>query len=166
MIISFTHKLVLEAAYWPGLCWKFQKGSLETFLGTPCSTTVSLLPVCQMFMSSVWMCHVAIFLCKAMWSTAHGYYSTGAGHSIALEQFSPSSCIQELVRKETYLLTKTCYAKHIYAALMLYTERKGKKIWTVDFSIIYLSTGCTVVLEHYCSCDGLLQWNLSWREPV
>jgi len=28
-----------------------------------------------------------------------------------------------LMRKETYLLTKTCYTKHIYAALMLYTGR-------------------------------------------
>jgi len=114
MITSFTHKLVLAAAHWPGLCWQFQKGFpefLETFLGTPCSTninTVCLLPVWQMFMSSVWMCHVAvfcIFLSKAIWSTAHGYYSTGGGHSVALKQFSPSSCIQELMRKD---LTKTC----------------------------------------------------------
>jgi len=29
--------------------------------------------------------------------------------------------------KETKLLTKTCYTKHIYAALMLYTERRGIK---------------------------------------
>jgi len=56
MIISFTHKLVLAAAHWPGLCRQFQKGfpkPLETFLGTPCSTNISLLPVCQMFTSSV-----------------------------------------------------------------------------------------------------------------
>jgi len=59
MIISFTHKLVVAAAHWPGLCWKFQKWfpePLETFLGTPCNAninTVSLPPVCQMFMSSV-----------------------------------------------------------------------------------------------------------------
>jgi len=121
-----------------------------------------------MFMSIVWMCHVAvfcIFLYKAMWSTAHRYNSSGAGHSVALKQFSPSSCIQELMRKETYLLTKNCYTKHIYTALMLYTERRGIKKY--ERSMIYLSTGCTsVVLEHYCSCDGLLQWNLSWREPV
>jgi len=42
-------------------------------------------------MSSVWMCHVVffcIFLCKAMWSTAHGYYFTGAGHSVPLKQFT------------------------------------------------------------------------------
>jgi len=135
MIISFTHKLVVATAYWPGLCWQFQKGfpePLETFLGTLCSSninTVSLLPVCQMFMSSVWMCHVvvfcSIFLCKARWSTAHRYYSAGAGHFVALKQFSQSSCIQELMRKETYLLTKTCYTKHNYTALMLYTERRG-----------------------------------------
>jgi len=95
--------------------------------------TVSLLPVCQMFMSSVWMYHIAIFctfLCKAMWSTAHRYYSAGAGNSVALKQFSPSSCI---LRKETYLLTKTCYTKHIYAAFMLYTERRGIKIMNGKF---------------------------------
>jgi len=34
--------------------------------------------------------------------------------------------------------------------------------------MICLSTGCTVVLEHYFSSDGLLQWNLSCieRPPV
>jgi len=31
------------------------------------------------------------------------------------------------MRKETYLLTKLCYAKHIYTALMLYIERRGIK---------------------------------------
>jgi len=139
MIISFTHKLVVAAAHWPGLWWQFQKvfpEPLEIFLGTPCSTNinvVSLLPLCQMFMSSVWMCHVAgffcIFLCKVMRSTAHRYYSAGAGHSVELKQFSPSSCIQELIKKETYLLTKTCYIKHIYATLMLHTERRGLKIY-------------------------------------
>jgi len=36
-----------------------------------------------------------------------------------------------------------------------------KKIQMVNFSMICLSSGCMVVLEHYCSCDGLLQWNLS-----
>jgi len=71
------------------------------------------------------MCHVAIFLCKAMRFTAHGYYSTNFGHSIALKQFSPSSCIQELMTKETYLSTKNiCYTKHIYTALMLHTGIK------------------------------------------
>jgi len=29
MIISFTHKLVLVAAHWPGFCWQFQKGFPE-----------------------------------------------------------------------------------------------------------------------------------------
>jgi len=88
----------------------------------------SLLPVCQMFMSIVWMCHVAvfcIFLCKAMWCTAHGYYSASAGHSVALKQFSPSSCIQELMRKDLFINKNT---KHIYAALMLYTERSIKNM--------------------------------------
>jgi len=111
------------------------------------------------------MCHVAIFcifLCKAMLSTAHRYYSACAGHSVALKQFSPSSCIQELMRKETYLLTKTCYERHIYTALMLYTERRGiKKNMNGKFLHDILFNWCTVVLEHYCSCDGLLQWNLS-----
>jgi len=94
-----THKLVVVAAHWPGLCWQFQEfpEPLETFLCTPCSTNinaVNLLPECQMFMSSEWMCHVAVFcilLCKVMWSTAHRYYSAGASHSVALKQFSPSS---------------------------------------------------------------------------
>jgi len=63
-----------------------------------------------------------------MWSTAHGYYSTGAGHSVALKQFSPSSCIQELLRKETYLLTKNiCYTKHIYTALMYVQKEEVQK---------------------------------------
>jgi len=132
MIISFTHKLVVAAVHWPGLCWKYQKGfpePLETFLGTPCSTNITLLPVYQMFMSSVWMCRVAvfcIFLWKAMWSTAHGYYSAGAGHSVALKQFGPSSCIQELMRKEIYLLTKTYVIQNIlfYATLMLHVGMK------------------------------------------
>jgi len=50
--IIIAHKLVLAAAHCPGLCWKFQKGfpePLETFLDTPCSTNISLLPVCQVF---------------------------------------------------------------------------------------------------------------------
>jgi len=172
MIILFTHKLVVAAAHWPD---NFKNGFLnpcKTFLGTPCSTkinTVTLLPIYQMFINSMWMCRVAvfcIFLCKVMWFTAHGYYSAGAGHSVALKQFSPYSCIQGLMRKKPYLLTKTCYTKHIYTTLMLHTERKGLNIWTANFSMICLSTGCMMVLEHYCSCDGLLQWNLSWREPL
>jgi len=123
IIISFTHKLVVAAAHWPGLCWQFQKEfpePLETFLGTPCSTNinkVSLLPVSQMFMSSAWMLFICTFLCKAMWSTAHGYYSAGAGHSVALKQFSPSSCIQKLMRKETYLLTKAYVIQNIFIQL-------------------------------------------------
>jgi len=120
--------------------------------------------ICQMFMSSAWMCHVAvfcIFLYKAMWSTAHRYYSTGARHSVALKQFSPSSCIQELMKKETYI--KTCYAKYINTGLMLH---RGIKIWTVNISVILISGGgrhFTVILEHFCSCDGPLQWNPFWR---
>jgi len=119
-----THKLVAAAANWPGLCWQFQKGfpePLETFLGTPCSSninTVCLHPVCQMFMSSAWMCHVAVFctfLYKTMWSTAHRYYSTCAGHSVALKRLS--SCIQELMRKETYLLAKTYVIQNIFMQL-------------------------------------------------
>jgi len=56
------------------------------------------------------MCHVAGFLYLSVQSNV--MYSPwilfcGAGHSVALKQFSPSSCIQELKRKETYLLTKT-----------------------------------------------------------
>jgi len=51
-----------------------------------------------------------------MWSTAHGYYSAGAGDFIALKQFSLFSYIQEL---KTNLLTKICYTKQIYTALML-----------------------------------------------
>jgi len=110
-----------------------------------------------MFMSSVWMCHVAafcIFRCKAMWSTAHRYYSTGAGHSVPLKQFTHPLALKNLWERDIY-------TKHIYAALMLYAERGGIKIWIVNFSIICLSTGCTVVLEDYCYCDELLQWNLS-----
>jgi len=92
-----------------------------------------------------------------MWCTAHGYYSAGAGHSVALKQFSPSSCIQELVRKETYLLTKTymLYKTYLYTFNVAYRYKKYEQ-----------QTGFAVVLEHYCSCAGLLQWNLSWREPV
>jgi len=91
---------------------------------------VSLLPVCQMFMSSTWMCHVAvfcIFLCKAMWFTAHRYYSVGAGHSVALKQFSSSSCFQELMRKENYLLQKyiMLYKTYNYTDLMLHTNIKN-----------------------------------------
>jgi len=123
--------------------------------------TVSLLPVCQMFMSSEWMCHVAffcIFLYKAIWSTAHRYYPAGAGHSVALKKFTPSSCIQELMRKETYLLTML-YKTYVYNFNVAY---RYKKIWTARYA-------CKLIVrwyEHYCSCDGLLQWNLSWREPV
>jgi len=130
--------------------------------------TVCLLLVCQMFMSSAWMCHVAvfyIFLYKAMWSKAYGYYSAVAGHSVALKQFSPSSCIQELIRKETYyLLTKTYLCKtYLYK---FNVACRYYKIWMVNFSMICLSTGFMVVLEHYCSCDWPLQWNQSCRELV
>jgi len=50
--------------------------------------------------------------------------------------------------------------KYIYIYIyvyILYAEWRGVKTWTVNFSMISFSTGCTVVLEHYCSCDGLLQ---------
>jgi len=41
----------------------------------------------------------------------------GASLSVALKQFSPSSCIQELMRKETYLLTKTYVMQNIFMQL-------------------------------------------------
>jgi len=59
------------------------------------------------------MCHVAYLYVQSNEIYSPQYYSAGAGHSVALNQFSPSSYIQELMRKEIYLLTKTCYAKHI-----------------------------------------------------
>jgi len=75
------------------------------------------------------MYHVAvfcIFLCKGLWSTAHGYYSVDAGHSIVLKQFGPSSCIQDLMRKETYLLTKNMlYKTYLSNFLMLHTGIKN-----------------------------------------
>jgi len=149
MIISFTYKLVLAAAHWPGLCWQFQKGFPEphgNLSWHPRSTnvnTVSLLPVCQMFMSSVWMCHVAVFLSKP----------TGAGHSVALKQFSPSSCIQELMRKETS--KNICYG---YAALMLYTERRGIKNITSPWY------ACRLVVWWYYTL--LFLWWTITVEPV
>jgi len=50
-----------------------------------------------------------------------------------------------------------------YTALMFYAEQKGIKNMNSKFlhDTVCLSTVCTVVLEHYFSCDGLLQWNLS-----
>jgi len=97
----------------------------------------------------------------------HGYYFAGAGHSVALKQFSLSSCLQELTRKETHLLNKHMLCKtYLCSFNVVYKKKRYAKIWMVNFSMICLSTGCTVVLEHYCSCDGLLQWNLSWREHV
>jgi len=110
--------------------------------------------VCECVMLLFFFC---IFLCKAMWCTAHGYYSTGAGHSVALKQFRPSSRTYE--ERDLFINKSICYTKHIYATLMLHTG-----IWTVNFSMICLSTGCMVVLEHYSSCDGLLQRNQSCIE--
>jgi len=53
--ISFTHKLIPAAAHYTD---NFKRGFLGpgNLLGTPCSTrinTITLLPVCQMFMSSM-----------------------------------------------------------------------------------------------------------------
>jgi len=63
-----------------------------------------------------------------MWSTAHGYYSAVTCHSVTLKQFGPSSCIQELMRKETYLLTKTYVIQNIfYTNLMLHIQVLYKK---------------------------------------
>jgi len=110
-----------------------------------------------MFMNSAWICHVAIFLYKAMWSTTHRYYSAGARHSVALKQFSPSRTYED----RDLLLTKTYVIQNIlYKFNVAY---RYKRIWTVHSSMICLSTGFTVALEHYCSCDGLLQWNLYWK---
>jgi len=52
------------------------------------------------------------------------------------------------------------YKTYLYKFNVVY---RYKKIWTVNFYMICLSTGFMVVLEHHCSCDGLLQWNLSWK---
>ena len=57
--------------------------------------------------------------------TAHGYYSTAASHSVALKQFSPSSCIQE--ERDLFINKNICNTKHIYTTLMLHTERRGLK---------------------------------------
>jgi len=112
--IIIIHKLVLAAAHWPGLCWQFQKGfpePLETLrLAVLTSMQLVYFQCVRCLWVRAWMCYVAvfcIFLSKAKWSTAYGYYSAGAGHSVSLKQFSPSSCIQELMRKETYLSAKT-----------------------------------------------------------
>jgi len=107
MIISFTYKLVVAAAHWPDLCWQFQKGFPESLLGTVLTSIQFVYFQCVRCSWVVRECVMLLFLtflCKTMWSTAHGYYFAGAGHSVALKQFSPSSCIQELMRKET---TKT-----------------------------------------------------------
>jgi len=142
MIISFTHKLVLAAPHLPGLCWQFQKGfaePLETFLGTPYRTSIQLVYF-QCVRCSRVMCHVAvscIFLCKAMWSTAHVYYSADAGHSVALKQFSPSSFIQDLVRKETYLLTKTYVIQKIFIAV--YRKKRYKNYMNGKFLHMFVN---------------------------
>jgi len=52
------------------------------------------------------------------------------------------------------------YKTYLYKFNVAY---RYKKIGTVNFSMICLSTGFTVVLEHHYSCDGLLQWNQSWK---
>jgi len=63
MIISLTHKLILAAAHYTD---NFKRDFLNPWKPPrhPCSTninTVNLFPVRQIFMSSVWMCHVAVF---------------------------------------------------------------------------------------------------------
>jgi len=60
-----------------------------------------------------------IFLCKAMWSTAHGYHSAGAGHSVAIKQFNTSSRTYE--ERDLFINKNICYSKHIYTTLMLHT---------------------------------------------
>jgi len=94
-------------------------------------------PMCQMFMSSVWMYRVAvfcIFLCKAMWSIVHGYYSAGAEYSVALKQFSPPSCIQEFMRKEIYLLN------------VVYRKKRHKKNMNGKF------------LHAWYTCELVVRW--------
>jgi len=139
-LISFTHKLVLAAAHWPGLCWQFQRGFLDPWKPYPAVLTSIQLAyfqcvrcswvVCECVMLLVFFC---IFLCKSMCSTAHRYYSAGAGHSVALAH------PQKLIRKETHLLTKTYVIQNIFN--VVYREKRYKKIWMVKFSMICLSTG-------------------------
>jgi len=159
MIILFTHKLVVAAVHYPGLCWQFKRGFLNPWKpsSAPPAVLVSLLPVCQMFMSSAWILFFffffCFFLCKAMWSTAHGYYSAGAGHSVALKLFE---------ERDLFINKNICYTKHIYTTLMLHTERRGLKIY------IYMNSKFLhdMLVNWLYSCDGLLLWNLSWKEPV
>jgi len=72
------------------------KGIPEPLLGT---VLTSIQFVCFQCVRCSWVVRewvmllfFCIFLYKALWSTAHGYYSTVAGHSVALKQFSATKC--------------------------------------------------------------------------
>jgi len=126
-----THKLVVAAAHWPGLCWQFHKGFPEPLLDT---VLTSIQFVYFQYVRCSWVvreCVMLLFFCiflyKAMWSTAHRYYSAVADHSVALKQSSPSSCIQELMSKETYLLTKTYVTQNIYKFNVAYRYKKYER---------------------------------------
>jgi len=61
---------------------------------------------------------------------------------------------------ETYriIIANTETEMHIFKRAHIFS---GYKPYFVRPGHICLSTGCMVELEHYCSCEGLLQWNLS-----
>jgi len=79
-------------------------------------------------------------------------WSTGAGHSVALKQFSPSSCIEEFMRKETYLLTKTFVIQNILILCnynVAYKYKKNKNSIFLHDMLVNWSAAVGVIVQWY-----------------
>jgi len=61
-----------------------------------------------------------------MWSTAHGYYSAGAGHSVALKQFILHSRTYE--ERDLFISKNMLYKTYLYSFNVAYGKKRYKKI--------------------------------------
>jgi len=104
-------------------------------------------------------CFFVSFCAKQCDVQPHRYYFACAGHSVALKQFSPSSCIQELIRKENYLLTKTYVIYKIYLCNfnVAYRYKNMNNKFLHDILVNWLYIGIRTLL--------LLCWTIT-VEPV